>query len=593
MLWSVSFVVVERFGQTAVSTPSRYLLFCESINRILMSDQTFSSQTGATGPVVVHFSTPSDDSSSIMNTVTLNSNRKKRRRVRTFFLVIGVVTLAVIVFVFVAQDNFDVSPTGLSETLVKNGPPQPHANKIFDVNAPPNPSMVNDPHYEDKKSFQFWGQQANRLKETDKHNALVTGKKGARGKKGKKNKSKFFPVIDADDDNLPQAAAGSNLRAADILLCGLTVVDYVVNATDLKDECEGLKKAFTNTCTNEEVVVKASSDSKNRRRRLVDQDHPRHSRKQSNPLITWQHFLYRLTHGLWHWLQPKEVIFMSEDQVVEEFEFAMFEVARGFDMETSDDDDALRRSHRRFLEEKVKGEAIVEAHHNKSTVSKDKSMTYMQLPTTNKHVSEKTWSETLVLQNEERMIESVMKAQQNQTNVTVKEAVADAAASSKAVADTAAFVSNILNDPTSVEARACCTSILNVFHENCSVDEEEELSDIRLFMGVAVIGLCALVKTLIRHFRIRWLPEAAGCILVGGKCNRVHGMLMTSCAKSFHSYIMLSFQQYFSAGSLTFTRTMILVLMETGFFGSWCHQLSLKPPSVLTRNLSIGTWCLL
>lgn len=478
-----------------------------------------------------------------MNTVTLNNNRKKRRRNRIFSLVIGIATLAVIVFV--AQENFfqfqNASPPRMSETLVKNGPPQPHkkpgSNNNFDVNAPPNPSMANDPDYEDKKSFLFWGQQAIRLKEMNEHDVPGTKKKVARNKQGKKNKLVPIPVIDADDDNLPHTADGSNFRAADILLCGKIVIDYVVNATDLKDECDGLKKAFTKTCTNEEVVVESSSsNSKNHMRRLlVDQDHPRHSRKQGNPLIAWQHFFYRLMHRLWHWLEPKEVVFMSEEEVVEEFELAMFEVKLGFDIEVSDDDDALRRSHRRFLEENIKGKAVFERAHNK-TASKDKHMMYLQLPTTNKHVSAKTWSETLVLQNEERMIESVMKAQQNQTNVTVKEAVANAAASSKAVADTAAFVSNILNDPTSVEARACCTSILNVFHENCSVDEEEELSDSRLFISVAVIGLCGLVKTLIRHFRIRWLPEAAGCILVGGKCDRVHGMLMTSCAKSFHSY---------------------------------------------------------
>lgn len=111
-----------------------------------------------------------------------------------------------------------------------------------------------------------------------------------------------------------------------------------------------------------------------------------------------------------------------------------------------------------------------------------------------------------------------MNAVKNQTNTTVTEAQAEAQVSSKAVSDAADMISNILNDPTSVEARTCCTSILNTFHENCSVDEEEELSDKRLFVGVAVVAFCGLVKSLIRNFRIRFLPEAAGCILVGGTC---------------------------------------------------------------------------
>jgi hypothetical protein len=153
---------------------------------------------------------------------------------------------------------------------------------------------------------------------------------------------------------------GSKLYAADTLMCGETVIDYVVNATDLKNEYDGLKKAFTKTCTNEEVEVEESSDSKNSRRRLADQNHPRYSRRQSDPLIAWRHFLYRLMmNGLWHWFEPKEAAFMLEGEIVEEFEFAKFEVAQGWDTEVSDDDDALLRSHRRFLEEKMKEEAIV------------------------------------------------------------------------------------------------------------------------------------------------------------------------------------------------------------------------------------------
>jgi len=148
----------------------------------------------------------------------------------------------------------------------------------------------------------------------------------------------------------------------------------------------------------------------------------------------------------------------------------------------------------------------------KDNISNKKPLANLALPITSKHVSEKMLTETLMLQQDNKL----MKAVQNQTNHTFTEAQADAAVSSKAVADAADMVSNVLNDPDSVEARTCCTSILNVFHENCNVDEEEELSDRRLFVGVAVIAFCGLVKSLIRHFHIRWLPEAAGCIMVGG-----------------------------------------------------------------------------
>jgi len=139
-----------------------------------------------------------------------------------------------------------------------------------------------------------------------------------------------------------------------------------------------------------------------------------------------------------------------------------------------------------------------------------KPLANLALPVKSKHVSENMLTETLMLQQDNKLMKAVV----NQTNITVTEAQEDAAVSSKAVAEAADMVKNILNDPTSVEAITCCTSILNVFHENCSVNEEE-LSDRRLFVGVGVIALCGLIKSLIRHFHIRWLPEAAGCILVG------------------------------------------------------------------------------
>ena len=37
----------------------------------------------------------------------------------------------------------------------------------------------------------------------------------------------------------------------------------------------------------------------------------------------------------------------------------------------------------------------------------------------------------------------------------------------------------------------------------------------RCFVTVCTIALCGLIKSLIRHFKIRWLSEAGGCILVG------------------------------------------------------------------------------
>jgi hypothetical protein len=54
-----------------------------------------------------------------------------------------------------------------------------------------------------------------------------------------------------------------------------------------------------------------------------------------------------------------------------------------------------------------------------------------------------------------------------------------------------------------------------VYQELCSTDDEEQVSDTRLFFVAIVMAICGMVKSLIRHFKLVWLPEAAGCILVG------------------------------------------------------------------------------
>mmetsp|Transcript_29234 Transcript_29234/g.44218 ORF Transcript_29234/g.44218 Transcript_29234/m.44218 type:complete len:559 (+) Transcript_29234:28-1704(+) len=113
-----------------------------------------------------------------------------------------------------------------------------------------------------------------------------------------------------------------------------------------------------------------------------------------------------------------------------------------------------------------------------------------------------------------------MKTISNKTQ-NLTEAAVDAVTSSKAIQDTTAAVSALLNDPTSIEARVCCASILNVFHEICDTTAEEHVSDRQLFLIVAVLALCGMVKSIIRHSKIRWLPEAGGCVLVGVFCGAV------------------------------------------------------------------------
>ena len=181
----------------------------------------------------------------------------------------------------------------------------------------------------------------------------------------------------------------------------------------------------------------------------------------------------------------------------------------------------------------------------------------LNIPTANKHVSEGMLNEALLLQQTDAIVASASESRSsldssatvggvalpsadvdvdvppestdpdrttasaaNRLNIT-----ADAAAAVKDVAESAEAIrtavegvqKSMMNDPKSVEARTCCASILSVFHEHCdpTTTGVEDYSDQRLLVVVFVITVCGMVKSLIRHMNVRWLPEAGGCILVG------------------------------------------------------------------------------
>ncbi len=331
-------------------------------------------------------------------------------------------------------------------------------------------------------------------KDAKAHNKQQKQQKSSlRQKASAKQSFEALPII-TTDDSIPMPVTGSVVHAADELLCRDSVLDYVINATDLKDECDGLTRAYTQTCDAHEVDdTQPSSNSRDRHRE-------RRLEMETNPVIHWQQKLHQWSDYYRSWLSAsvttQALLNENEDSQINPL-VNIYDLARR----------KLKAQEPEEIDKKPSGDSPP------PTIAKKekKPLSNLALPVNSKHVTEKTLTETLMLQQDNKLMQAVA----NQTNITVTEAQADAAVSSNAVAEAADFVSNILNDPTSVEARTCCTSILSVFHENCSPDEEE-LSDIRLFIGVGVIALCGLIKSLIRHFRIRWLPEAAGCILVGG-----------------------------------------------------------------------------
>lgn len=353
-----------------------------------------------------------------------------------------------------------------------------------------------------------------------------------------------FPVIVADDE-IPKSPFKET--AVEALECRESVINFVINATDAKDECNGLKKAFDMTCNaDSESEIRASADRASAdaaspqeqagvlneeggtgRRRLFEKK--TNTSRQTKPNISLR--IYRAVRSLRRFVTPNDdndgSLFFPEDKVMgDAWDEARYQIQNELDTERYESSrrrlgDALRW---RFLDDQEEAVSAEQTQQDANATSLNetvvvkpptaKKVVSLSLPTKKLHASDQMLSDTLML-SKEKDIEQAVKASNNATNATLNAAQEDAVASAKAVHEAAAAVSAVLNDPESVEARTCCASILNVYHEHCDNTEEEGISDSNLFMIVFVIAFCGVVKSLIRHFRIRWLPEAAGCILVG------------------------------------------------------------------------------
>ena len=344
-----------------------------------------------------------------------------------------------------------------------------------------------------------------------------------------------FPVVNMNDDSVPAGSGGGTVKAADALECRQSVINFVVNATDAKDECEGLKKAFDKTCNSDssrQILEGKEQGGKAKKRRMLFDDRPSRS---------WHYQIYKASRWTrimlvtsYNYLWGKDFFYAEDEVAGAAWEDAKYQVLNNYDtvilneqrrsLEATPAEDQEERGtdDRTANQDAEPTPEPVETEPQKpkeKEVQHEKHIQSLTLPTSSQHVSGQMLSETLLLQGKDSQIKDAIKSAANQTNATLSDAAVDAVMQAKAVQDTEAVISAVLNDPTSVEARTCCASILNVFHENCDPADQEEVSDRKLFLIVFVIAFCGVVKSVIRHFKVRWLPEAAGCILVGGKSN--------------------------------------------------------------------------
>lgn len=445
-----------------------------------------------------------------------------------------------------------------------------------------------------------------------------------------------IPVIHADDDNLPSNAGlldayTNSLPASDALECRASVIAFVINATDVRDECEGLRKAFDKTCSvNSGAAVSVDKTSSGGdkigvggRRKLKswglhrflsngwgDNGGDWSQYKENLPEgwdknVDWSQYKDKLPNGwdnidwsnnqnknddgssswiesgiTWFWRMrlgiqawqswvsrwvngnSEDAFLFSEEEVASDriWSEAKQMVEMGVNLQTLANEYMIRPQgsltpilHRR-LNKTVDPDAPSDS--GKSLISivgtrkvedaleeqtpvvakkeEDTPKISLLIPTADEHVSEELLNDALLLQETKddpkpAPIEAPVDEQQSQlskeesqqqpagNNTATEEAARDAAESANSIRTATDAVKSMMMDPKSVEARTCCASILSVFHEHCDPTTTgiEDYSDRKLLVIVFVVTLCGIIKSIIRYFNIRWLPEAGGCILVG------------------------------------------------------------------------------
>lgn len=369
-----------------------------------------------------------------------------------------------------------------------------------------------------------------------------------RGNEDSSDLDKSLPLVQFKDSQMPGfPVLGAPIEAADALTCRKSVIGYVVDATDVKDECEGLTKAFEKTCNGAAAPPPRKSSKKPKRASKYrrGKNNNKQTRKHNHPrkLLRdkiWQSYRWRAwlyEHYIWlkrlkdYFLFPaSRYSFNAEDAVAgEAYTDACYAVDGGFDATVHrglrKHFMAVLQKQRRKLEEEeevlVRNDEKEFTNDTLAPIVVKKPTGTLLLNTPNGMVSDMTLDiinkvpdhNTTAIATEEDEEEDVEVANEvaaEQQKIEVRDPEDPTIIEAKPKSIEEPYV------PGSPELKKCCMSILNVYQKNCSVEPEEDVSDSRLFFVICVMALCLMVKSIIRHFKILWLPEAAGCILVGG-----------------------------------------------------------------------------
>lgn len=297
-------------------------------------------------------------------------------------------------------------------------------------------------------------------------------------------KSNAVPTTKEEENTAAPDEEATKHEPESKLECRASVMEFVINASDQKDECDGLRRAFVTACTNLDMagqIFSAPPPQNNNNVKVINDP----NLDYVNPTLVDPHTLNNLHRGRPDGGRRNKINALNFMQQTD-----------GLSYEDGSKDDGHKIIRRLMtpaypaagttpvlLQQSHSSNSNQEASNNRAI-----SVSYATTPATPAHHS------TLY-----------------------------------------SHAQSILDSPESIEARTCCASILNVFHEHCDRNEEIEYTDRSLFVIVSVIAVCSIVKSLLKHFEIHWLPEAAGCILVGGKywccyfCFKILILLLCTC----------------------------------------------------------------
>jgi NhaP-type Na+/H+ or K+/H+ antiporter len=288
--------------------------------------------------------------------------------------------------------------------------------------------------------------------------------------------SKQMERTDLIPADVIKASAPMSISAAEKLMCPKYVVEFVINATDTKDECEGLRKAYDFTCGGGRTVSKKGEHK---------------STGLHGRLLQWV-------------VDLKEY---DQDQTVQRTN----DPTRSFSILKSYIHNGLDRilRHRRNLESEDIEVLTTDAENKHIPVSP-------ALPITDKEeITDEIAAGALSLNADLNEVPQNIMGNESPNKIEDHQSVSpEEKKDGDNVKELDATTTESIATPV-YETQTCCKSILQVFHEECDSNDDEGYDDKRLFVIVLVIALCLWVKSLIRHFHVRWIPEAGGCILVG------------------------------------------------------------------------------